>query len=199
MDELHYKRFYAVGDCYRFLFDAMRSIPDLKRARKKSLLPDDFMERIMLAVTEVNGCEICSYFHTGEALKKGVSPGEIKRLLAGDLEDAKEEEATALFFSQHYAEQHGRPDKEAWDRMISVYGEKTAYGILAAIRMIYMGNAYGIAAGAFLRRLKGNAVRKSSLGYELSVLLSFVFCLPVLVIHLVVASLFSQSKLSFSK
>ncbi len=49
-----------------------------------TLISPAFRERLMLAVTAVNGCRYCSYFHTGEALKSGLSQEEISRLLSGE-------------------------------------------------------------------------------------------------------------------
>ena len=45
-----------------------------------------FKERTMLAVTEVNGCIMCSYVHTKLSLKAGLSNEDIKEILAGDLD-----------------------------------------------------------------------------------------------------------------
>ncbi len=115
----------------------------------------------MLAVTEVNGCEVCSYYHTKEALKAGLSEDEISSMLTGSTENIHKDEAIAIFFAQHYAETAGHPDKEAYRRLIQNYGQTKGEGILAIIRMIMMGNAYGIAYGAFKKnRIKGHSVKK---------------------------------------
>lgn len=37
--------------------------------KKKKIVNKDFVERLQLAVTEVNGCAACSYAHTYMALK----------------------------------------------------------------------------------------------------------------------------------
>jgi AhpD family alkylhydroperoxidase len=47
----------------------------------------------MLAVTEVNGCEMCSYAHTKMALEAGLSNDEIQQMLAGD---------NWAYFPQHF-------------------------------------------------------------------------------------------------
>ena len=54
----------------------------------------------MLAVTQVNGCRLCSYQHTNEALKKGVDLAQVESILEGDLAAAPDEELTALVFAQ---------------------------------------------------------------------------------------------------
>lgn len=51
----------------------------------------------MLEVTEVNGCEVCSYAHTKIALEKGLSNKEIQMLLSGNVERVSADEAVAIF------------------------------------------------------------------------------------------------------
>jgi AhpD family alkylhydroperoxidase len=46
-----------------------------------------FMEKIMLVITQVNGCRYCSYFHTQMALTSGVSETEIEQLVALEIGD----------------------------------------------------------------------------------------------------------------
>ena len=43
------------------------------------------MERIMLGVTQVNGCLLCSYAHTKMALELGMKEKQIEELLDGEL------------------------------------------------------------------------------------------------------------------
>ena len=65
----------------------------------------------MLAVTAVEGCRYCSYFHAKQALKSEVTPEEISRLLSGDVDNCPEEEAMAVIYAQHWAESGcGLPD-----------------------------------------------------------------------------------------
>jgi len=61
----------------------------------------------MLAVTRVNGCRYCSWFHTRVAIKEGISKTEIHSLLGGKFEDADEDEMLALIYAQHYADTVG--------------------------------------------------------------------------------------------
>ena len=82
----------------------------------------------MLAVTEVNGCRYCSYFHTQVSLKAGLKNEEIKRALDGDFKDAPQEELAALYFAQHYAESAGKPNLDAVQCMKDAYGEKKGPG-----------------------------------------------------------------------
>lgn len=178
-----YKRVYGIKDFYSILEEAVNSFTILRKARKKNILSKQFQERIMLAVTEVNGCEMCSYYHTKEALKSGMSEKDIQNMLQGELGEIPEEESIAIFFAQHYAESSANPDAEAWQRVVEFYGEEKAETILAYIKVIMMGNVYGLAAGSFLNRFKGVQVNKrSSIGLELSILLSVMIFFPVLFI-----------------
>ena len=51
----------------------------------RELIPAAFRERLMMVVTEVNGCRYCSYFHARAALAAGVSQEELRSLLGGNL------------------------------------------------------------------------------------------------------------------
>jgi AhpD family alkylhydroperoxidase len=192
-------RRYTPAQCYTILYDAMRTIPYLKKAKKAGLLDEPFVERIMLAVTQVNGCAMCSYAHTKMALEKGMANEEIQNLLSGDLDHAPEEELPALMFAQHYAESKGHPSKPSWDRITENYGEQRALGILASTRIIMMGNAFGIVLGSFKNRLKGKPDEGSRLGYELSVLLLFVPFLLAVPFHRLFSAISGKPVISFPR
>ena len=57
--------------------DAIRAMPKLKKEAAAGVLDQAFKERIMLAVTEVNGCAMCSYAHTQMALEAGLSSEDV--------------------------------------------------------------------------------------------------------------------------
>jgi AhpD family alkylhydroperoxidase len=192
MKNQFYKKKYSAKECYTILYKGFRTYKYMRKAKKKKLLSEEFISRIMLAVTEVNGCEICSYHHTEEALKKGMSSEEIAGLLSGSIDNVPDDESIALFFAQHYADTRGLPSKEAWERMLTAYGEEKALGILGAIRGIMIGNAYGIAYSAFKNRLKGNPIHNSSVGYELRIMLSIIPFVPIAFVHSVIASITNQ-------
>ena len=122
---------------------------------------------------------------------------EIKQLLAGSVDEIPVEEMPAYLFAQHYADRRGYPTEESWDRIVALYGEDKAKGILGAIRAIMVGNAHGIAFSAFLSRLKGKAVKKSSLLYEITMMLSIIVYLPLTLIHALIDGLFKKPVISF--
>lgn len=132
------------------------------------------VERLMLAVTEVNKCPLCSYGHTKIALEAGMDNEEIQSLLAGDTNLVPPGEITAILFAQHYADSRGKPSPGTWRRVTETYGEPKAMGILGAIRLIMFGNTFGIVLNSFKGRLKGEPDKRSSIPYELSILLAFL-------------------------
>jgi hypothetical protein len=109
------------------------------------------------------------------ALREGVPPDEIERLLACELGGFAEEEAVALAFAQHWAETGGQPDPEAEQRFRDYYGEEVSADLVNWMRMINVGNLAGNAVDAFLSRLRGAPAEGSSFMGEL---LLFVLCGP---------------------
>ena len=97
----------------------------------------------MLAVTAVEGCRYCSYFHTKQALKSGVTPEEISRLLSGDIANCPEDEALAVIYAQHWAESNACPDQEAVERLRETYGPDKVEAVHLMLRMIRLGNLLG--------------------------------------------------------
>jgi AhpD family alkylhydroperoxidase len=178
-----YKKFYSVRELYGILFQGLRTAPSLVKAKRDRELSGESAERIMLAVTEVNGCEVCSYAHARIALEKGLSEEETRMLLAGNTGAIPADEAVAIVFAQHYADTRGNPSAESWQRLVGTYGAGKAHGILGAARVMMIGNAYGIAWSAFASRLRGTPVAKSSLPYELAMLLVIVVFFPVALVH----------------
>lgn len=190
-------RKYTISESYDILYKGLRTIRYLSKAKRESLIGDAFIERIMLAVTEVNGCAICSYAHAKMALKKGMDKEEIQYLLSGNLERIPKEELSAIMFAQHYAETKGHPSLETWNRILEIYGKDLALGILAATRMIMLGNTFGIPLGSFKNRMKGKPDTYSTLTYELSLLLLFLPFSIISIPHILLASLMKSPIISF--
>lgn len=138
------RKLYSLKEIYMIVYNGIRSAPYMSKAKRNNELSSEFIERIMLAVTEVNGCQICSYAHTKMALEAGMSNKEIQHMLLGVMTEVPSNELQAIMFAQHYADSRGKPTKETWDHIIESYGLTKSYGILGAIRVIMIGNAYGI-------------------------------------------------------
>ncbi len=184
---------YSLGESYIITFKAFDSIRMLRSAKKKGLLSQQFIERIMLAVTEVNGCEVCSYAHTKMALEAGMSSEEIKNMLAGTNEEAPAEEMPGIMFAQHYADYKGKPTKDSWNRLVEIYGLEKASGILSAIRIIMLGNAYGIPWSSFFNRFKGKGDKRSNIFYELAMMIASIIFIPIALLHLLLSKLFGKT------
>jgi len=191
---------YSVLEAY-FTFDmGLRAFIHFALSNiKTKMVNDAFRERIMLAVTEVNDCEVCSYFHAKIALENGMSNKEIQNLLNGNTETIPEEEATAILFSQHYADTKGHPTKNTWEKLIETYGKIKAFDILAITRMIMLGNVIGIPFSAFMNRLKGKPTESSHLAYELSMMVLPVLFLPISAIHILISELFRIPRIRFNE
>ncbi|RVU54988.1 carboxymuconolactone decarboxylase family protein [Anaerosphaera multitolerans] len=195
------RRLYSLGKAYRNLYYGIRAMPKLKKFISSGLLTEKFKERIMLAVTEVNGCFMCSYAHTEMALESGLSKGEIDNILNSVLGDVPKDEQEGILFSQYYANNRGAVSLTAWEKIINDYGKDKALGILSAIQVIMMGNTFGIPLGSLIARFKkGDKYvidERSSLPYEISMVVLFILSLPIALIHAIVGNLFNFSPLEF--
>lgn len=198
MEQELYKKIYSVKEGYHSLHKGLRTAKYLSKAKRNGLLSNHFIERIMLAVTEVNGCQVCSYAHTKIALEQGMSREEIKLMLSGTAENIPEAEMPAILFAQHYADTRGNPTEASWGRIVDIYGQEKAMGILAAIRMIMIGNVFGIPLSGLRTRLKGKPSGKTTLVYELSMILSFPFLFPAALLHGVVGNIGQKPVIEFS-
>lgn len=126
----------------------------IRQAMRTPELTPDFRERLMLAVTEVNGCRYCRTFHVGQARQAGVSLEEISEYLKGTIpEDVPEEQKLAVCYAQHWAEMDAVPDQDYQDQVREVYGEELFQSIEIALRMIRLGNLLGNTLDYLLYRI----------------------------------------------
>jgi AhpD family alkylhydroperoxidase len=138
------KRTYKnLRDVFSDLSFPIRNRSRLREVSRKELISPAFRERLMLAVTAVNGCRYCSRFHAKQALKSGITTGEITELLAGDVANCPQDEAVAVVYAQHWAESNTHPDSEAVQRLQQTYGREEAEAIHLILRMIRMANLLG--------------------------------------------------------
>src|SRR5690554_7768739 len=72
-----FKRKFTFWQLYRSFVYVPRAMSKLVKNNKSNLVDKKFIERLQLAVTEVNGCPACSYQHTKMALRQGMSNEEI--------------------------------------------------------------------------------------------------------------------------
>ena len=119
------------------------------------LLDPAFRERLMLTVTQVNGCRYCAQAHARMALESGLSQEEIAALLSGIADACPADEMTALLYAQHWAESGGAPSAAARATLLECYGEERTAAIEMVLRMIQVGNLSGNTFDYFLYRLSG--------------------------------------------
>ncbi|MFW5790605.1 MAG: carboxymuconolactone decarboxylase family protein [Bacillota bacterium] len=192
-----YKRKFNLREMYQAFIYVPGALAKLIDNKKKEIIKEDFIERLHLAVTEVNGCAVCSYAHAQMALEKGMSNEEINSFLSGDGRFINQEESKAIVFSQHYADTRGLPKKEAYQSIIDEYGEEKTEIIISAIQLIMAGNIFGIPYSAFKSRLKGKKYKDSSLTYELKMLSVGLIITPIALIHGGLKSLIGLSNIRF--
>jgi AhpD family alkylhydroperoxidase len=102
-----------------------------------------FRERLMLAVTQVNGCRMCSFAHSRMALSAGLSQSDINDLAAGEYAGSPPEEIPALLYAQHWAESDASPDPEVRQQVVERYGDEKTSRIEVVLQMIRVGNLMG--------------------------------------------------------
>lgn len=181
--EAQYKRKFSFSELYLSFLYVPRAMTKLNRNKKEKQISQQFIERLQLAVTEVNGCAACSYAHTTMALREGMSNEEISSFLGGGDDYIKPEEAKAIIFAQHFADSRGYPQKEAYEAIIKEYGQDKARIILSAVQMMIAGNMFGIPLSAYQSRRRGKPFKGSTLGYELGMLTGGILVLPIALLH----------------
>ena len=179
------RRHYSVPEIYRITHLAARTTGGGAPTR----CDRQSAERIMLAVTEVNGCELCSYAHTRMALDAGVSDAEVSALLGGVTTGVPDDQLAGIAFAQHYADTRGHPDPAAWTGLVDQYGTTQALCVLRAARMMMWGNALGIPLSSLRARLQGSPDPGSSLAYEIGTPLGSLLVTPVALVHALLRSL----------
>ena len=164
------KRIFTLSTFAASARDLFSHLDELHSALTQHRISRAFSEKIMMAVTHVNGCRYCSYAHTRMALQAGVSEIELRDLLTSELNHLPEDELVALLFAQHYAEQADHYDAAAWQRLQDTYGADAASDILTHIRVITFANLYGNTFDALLERLRFRPVVGSHFLGEIVVL-----------------------------
>ena len=171
------KRSYSLSKMIRDFATLTRKMPSVMDTMKSKRISEKFVEKIMLAVTSVNDCRYCSYFHTQNALNSGFTSDEIKEIMSSDFSSCNDSEPVALAFAQHYAESCGKPDETAVKRLISYYGIKKSRDIVTYIQMITIGNLGGNTLDAFESRLKGVPPEDGSIIFEA---FAYLFSYPII-------------------
>lgn len=143
MDKFRRRTYHNPGQFWEDFKFLVKNRSWIRAVMKRNLISPAFRERLMLAVTAVNGCRYCSYVHAREALLAGVSETEVESLLSGVVDRCPVEESAAVLYAQHWAESDANPDPEARQKLVAIYGSEVAAAIELALRMIRMGNLAG--------------------------------------------------------
>ena len=194
-----YKKKFSFKELYLSFLYMPRAIAKLRKNKKNNIISQKFIERMQLAVTEVNGCAACSYAHTTFALREGMSNEEISSFLSGGIDYIKPEEAKAIIFAQHFADSRGYPEKEAYEVIVKEYGKEKAHIILSAVQMMITGNMFGIPLSAYQSRRRGKPFKDSSLGYELGMMIGGILVLPIALLHALLRWMIGMSNMRFQK
>jgi AhpD family alkylhydroperoxidase len=176
-------RRYGLRDLYEAVVLLPPAVALLAGNRRGRLVHRVEIERVMLAVTAVNGCAACSWAHTRMALRKGMPPEEISSLLAGSGELLPPAEAAGVAFAQHYADSRCRPDPGTYATLEQLDGPDRARVVLAAAQVMMVGNLYGLPLSAVLARRQATPDEDSSVGDELGLLAAGALAFPVALAH----------------
>ncbi len=174
MKKSNQQRFVSLPMVYRYMNDLFMHIGGVFQAEFRHEIDKSCKERIMLAVTHVNGCRLCSYAHAKIALEVGIDSDEITGILDGEFHDVPEEQYVAILFAEHYAETMGSPSDKSVSRLLTYYGRQKASAVIANIRMIMVGNVYGNVLTAFWDRLRGTPIPGSNVLREVTIILSII-------------------------
>jgi AhpD family alkylhydroperoxidase len=131
----------------------MRNRKRVREAMNGTAVSFPFRERLMLAVTAVNGCRYCSYYHAKEAVKAGLPDDELQKMLVGVVDDAPADELPALLYAQHWAEMDGVVETAVKQQFIQIYGAERAQAIETVLSMIRQGNLWGNTLDYLIYRL----------------------------------------------
>lgn len=173
------KRKFRLFEHLPIIVRAARSFLYLRVFKKKNGMNFKFKERIMLAVTEVNGCQMCSYVHTKLALSAGLSMDDIQELLSGELVGVPKEESLGVLFAKDYAFNKEKVDADFYQKLVDTYDVRKARAILGVVEMITMTNAMGLGLGYLKRTLTFKHVKGSNILNEVLIPLSTMVLFPL--------------------
>lgn len=144
------RRVYSLSGFFSDIFIVVGNARLAFKAMWGKEITQTFRQRLMLAVTGVNGCRYCSYLHTKEALRAGLDLDEINQLLGGAYNNVPEQELKAILYAQHWADTNAHPDTQAKAKLIADYGEAKIRIIEMALVLIRIGNLSGNSFDYFL-------------------------------------------------
>ena len=121
----------------------LRNTVQIFRMLRRSTVSPAFRERLMIAVTAVYRCRYCTWVHTREALRSGLTREGVTTLLSGSVNDCPTDEALAILYAQHWADADANPTPESFKMLVDSYGREKAQAVNLVLRMIRIGNLTG--------------------------------------------------------
>ncbi len=148
------RRYYSsFSSLWQDIRDLLQQRKGIKKIMRDTPISESFRERLMLAVTAVNGCRYCQFAHARLALRAGIPKDELGQLLNGDLVNSPSEEIPTLLYAQHWAETDGSPDRHVRQSLQETYGAEQLESIELTLRMIRIGNLLGNTWDYFLHKI----------------------------------------------
>jgi AhpD family alkylhydroperoxidase len=151
------KRTLTLRNFFKTVANVAASGPVLLRAMVRPKTSAALREKILLAVSAINGCRYCQWGHTHWAMAHGVPLEEINQILACQIESLRAKdpaEAAAILFAQYYAENLDHFDRESLASLREHYSDAQVSEILAYVRAITLGSLTGNTVDALLGRFR---------------------------------------------
>jgi AhpD family alkylhydroperoxidase len=175
-------RRFSIQESIPIMWRASRSLPLLRSWSKSKRINKAFRERIMLAISGVNGCAMCSFVHTKLALAEGISAEQIKQLLGGEFNDIPAGEAVGVLYAQSYASGKEVIDPTSFQRLVKEYGEQKAYCILQVCQIITFTTVMGITLDGMKQRFTFKRSHNHFFA-ELAILLLIFTAFPLMTLY----------------
>jgi AhpD family alkylhydroperoxidase len=151
------KRTLTRDNVLRTVANVVASAPVLLSALVRPTTSAALREKVMLGVTSINDCRLCTWGHSHWAMANGVPLDEVNQILGlqTELLEAKSPaEAAAILFAQHYAENLDRIDPQSIESLRTHYSDAQVAEILAYVRVITLGSLTGNTLEAVLDRFR---------------------------------------------
>lgn len=177
------KKIYGCSRFWQDLRSLLKQMPHIVTTFIGRRIDRTFASMVMLAVTVVNGCRYCIWFHSSMLLRSNISRDELSRILSLQFGEGVNDYAlTALSFAVHYAQSDRHPDAEMTQMLFSYYGNARARDILLLLEVVYFANLVGNTFDAFTGRGRGDRCPGSTFLCELMIsLLSAPILLPLMI------------------
>jgi AhpD family alkylhydroperoxidase len=175
-------RQFTIQETVPIMWRASRSVPLIRSWSKKKRINKAFRERIMLAISGVNGCAMCSFVHTKIALAEGIPATQIKQVLGGDFADIPVAEAVGVLYAQSYAAGKEVIDATSYQRLVQEYGDDKAHCIQQVCNIITFTTIMGITLDGIKQRLTFKRSHNSFVN-EVVILLMIFTLFPLMFLY----------------